>query len=89
MSIANLLFSRIFIHLSHPLYIWKHNLQAAIDKEDYGLMPKYTIQPKCGLRIPNIQSRKVKQVAEFYTLDQGTEVRRSRRGQRELTQHGN
>jgi hypothetical protein len=34
MSFANLYFSQIFIHVSHPLYICKHNLQAAMDKED-------------------------------------------------------
>jgi len=34
MSIANLHFSRIFIQVSHPLYICKHFLQAAMDKED-------------------------------------------------------
>jgi hypothetical protein len=34
--IANLYFSMIFIHVSQPLYICKHNLQAAIDKEDCG-----------------------------------------------------
>ena len=38
MSIANLHFSRILIHLSHPLYICKLNLQAAMDKEDCELI---------------------------------------------------
>jgi len=38
MSIGNLLFHRVFIHLSHPLYICKHNLQAAMDKEDCELI---------------------------------------------------
>jgi hypothetical protein len=38
MSIANLYFSWIFIHVSHPLYICKRNLQAAKDKEDCGLI---------------------------------------------------
>ena len=38
MSIANQHFSWIFIHVSHPLYICKHNLQAAMDKEDCGLI---------------------------------------------------
>ncbi len=38
MSNANLHFYRIFIHVSHPLYICKHNLQAARDKEDCGLI---------------------------------------------------
>ena len=36
MSIANLQQSWIFIHSSHPLYIWKQNLQAAMEKEDCG-----------------------------------------------------
>jgi hypothetical protein len=34
MSNDNLYFSLIFIHQRHQLYICKHNLQAAIDKED-------------------------------------------------------
>ena len=34
MAIANLRFPLIFIHASHPLYICKHNLQTAMDKED-------------------------------------------------------
>jgi hypothetical protein len=38
MSLANLTFFRFYIHLSHPFYICKHNLQAAIDKEDCGPM---------------------------------------------------
>jgi hypothetical protein len=38
MSIANLHFSRIFIHVSQPFYICKHNLRAAMDKEDCGLI---------------------------------------------------
>ena len=42
MSIANLHFSRLFILVSHPLYICKHNLQAAIDKEDCGLIAEIT-----------------------------------------------
>ena len=33
MSIANLHFFRIFIHVSHPLYIRKHNQKAAMNKE--------------------------------------------------------
>ena len=41
MSIANLHFSLIYIHMSHPLHICKHNLQVAIDKED-GVLPVYT-----------------------------------------------
>jgi hypothetical protein len=36
MSNANLYFSLIFIHLSQPLYICKHNLQAVMAKEDCG-----------------------------------------------------
>jgi hypothetical protein len=59
MSIANLHFSRILIHLSHPLYICKHNLQAAMDKEDCGLIAVTTIKKNCGLRIPNIQFRQL------------------------------
>jgi hypothetical protein len=35
MSIANLYFSLIFIYVRHPLYICKHNLKSAMDKEDY------------------------------------------------------
>ncbi len=38
MSIANLAFSRIFIHVSHSFYICKRNQQAAMDKEDFGLI---------------------------------------------------
>jgi hypothetical protein len=38
MSIANIAFSRIFIHVSHSLYICRRNLQAAMDKEDCGLI---------------------------------------------------
>jgi hypothetical protein len=38
MSLANLIFFHIFIHMSHPLHIRKHNLQAAMDKEDCGLI---------------------------------------------------
>jgi len=38
MSIANLHFFWIYIHVSHPLYICKHNLQAAMEKEDFGLI---------------------------------------------------
>jgi len=38
MAIANLRFPLIFIHASHPLYICKHNLQTAMDKEDCGLI---------------------------------------------------
>jgi len=34
MSFANLNFHRNFIRVSHPLYICKQNLQAAMDKED-------------------------------------------------------
>jgi hypothetical protein len=33
MSNANLYFSLIFIHQRHPLYICKHYLQVAMDKE--------------------------------------------------------
>ena len=38
MSIASLDFSLIFIHVRHRFYICKHNLQAAMDKENYGLI---------------------------------------------------
>jgi hypothetical protein len=39
MSITNLTVSRILIHLSNPLYIFKHNLQrAVVDKQDCGLI---------------------------------------------------
>ncbi len=38
MSLANLIFFHIFIHMSHPLYICKHNLQAAMDKGHCGLI---------------------------------------------------
>jgi len=38
MSIANLYFSLIFIHVRHPLYIGKHNLKQAIDEKDFGLI---------------------------------------------------
>jgi hypothetical protein len=31
MSIANLHFTRIFVQVSHPLYICEHNLQAVMD----------------------------------------------------------
>ena len=34
MSIANQIFLLIFICLRHPLYICKHNLKEAMDKED-------------------------------------------------------
>jgi len=37
MSNANLHFPQIFIHVSHPLYICMHNIQAAMDKENCGL----------------------------------------------------
>ena len=43
MSIANLYFSLIFIHARDPLYIYKHNLQAAIDKEDCGLNVQFLL----------------------------------------------
>ncbi len=36
MSLANLHFFWIFNYVSHPLYICKNNLQAAMDKEDCG-----------------------------------------------------
>ena len=56
MNVVSLIynFSLIFIHVSHPLYICKQNLQAAMDKEDCGSIavmffyPQSTIQPKCG-----------------------------------------
>jgi len=48
MSLANLHFLWIFNYVSHPLYICKYNLQAAMDKEDCGLTS--TIQLKCGFR---------------------------------------
>jgi len=38
MLIANLHFSLIYIHMSHPLYICKHNLQAGMNKTDCGLI---------------------------------------------------
>jgi hypothetical protein len=36
MWFSNLYFSRILINVSHPLYICKQNLQAAMKKEDCG-----------------------------------------------------
>ena len=36
MSIANLTFSRIFVDESHLLYICNQNIQAAMEKEDFG-----------------------------------------------------
>ena len=50
MSIANQHFSWIFIRVSHPLYICKHNLQAAMDKEDCGLIAE--INQNQSMRLP-------------------------------------
>ena len=57
MWISNLTISSIFIHVSHPLYIGKHNLKQAMDEEDFGLIavksnihyvwfPYYQIAPR-------------------------------------------
>ena len=40
MPIANLHFSLNFIHMCHPLYICKQNLQAAMGKENCGSISK-------------------------------------------------
>jgi len=34
-------FSRIFKHVGHPLYICKQNLQASMDKEDFGHISRF------------------------------------------------
>jgi hypothetical protein len=52
MSNDNLYLSLIFIHQRHQLYIGKHSLQAAIDKEDCrSIAVASTIQPNYGSRL--------------------------------------
>ena len=38
MWFSNLHFLLSFIHVSHQLYIGKHNLKQAIDEKDFGLI---------------------------------------------------
>jgi hypothetical protein len=38
MSLSNLIFFHIFIHMSHTLHICMRNLLVAMDKEDCGVI---------------------------------------------------
>jgi hypothetical protein len=38
MSLSNLIFFHIFIHMSHTLHIFMSNLLVAMDKEDCGVI---------------------------------------------------
>ena len=49
MSLSNLNFSLIFIHQRYPLYICQHNLQKAMDKEDFrSIAGLYTFLKLCS-----------------------------------------
>jgi hypothetical protein len=62
---ANLHFSRIFIHVSHPLYDCKHNLLAAKDKEDGGLIDDLLNPTK--VRVANYNQNKLK-IENFFHM---------------------
>jgi hypothetical protein len=55
--------------VSHPLYICKHNLQAAIDKEDCGLIAGIHNLAEVWVTHINIQLWKETLSADFYTCD--------------------
>jgi hypothetical protein len=66
MSIANLHFSRIFIHLSHLLYICKQNLQAAMDKEGLWTDSRYVV---AGSLFSHLYKKKITAKIKYMCLE--------------------
>ena len=67
MSFANLNFSLILIHKRHTLYICKHNLQAAMDKEDCGSIAVSIIFRICRMQ-QLISNRTITKFGDYLSL---------------------